>query len=78
MILFLDNFFHIPVQMLPQKFPVRLLIQKPLEKLVHIMKHILQRFVQLSCIDQGRPEHIQIYSGIILKGKQCGIYILNI
>jgi hypothetical protein len=42
------------------------------------MKHVLQRLIELSRIDQRRPEHIQIHARIMLKRKQRGIHILDI
>ena len=78
MVLLLHNLFHIPFQMLFQQFPISLLIKQPGKEPVHIVQHILQRLIQPSCINQRRPEHIQIHTGIILKGKQRGIYILDI
>ena len=67
MIFLPHNLFHVSVQMLPKQFTIRLLIQQPLKKLIHIMKHILQGFVQLLCIHQGSPQHIQVDFRIILK-----------
>ena len=63
------DFFHIPIQMLFQKISIEPLIQKSLKKLIHVMQHILQCFVQPPGIDQRRAQHIQIHPGIIPEGK---------
>ena len=78
MVFFPDNLFHISVQMLFQKIPVKLLFQKPCKKFIHVMQHILQCFVEPSGIDKCCPEHIQIHPRIIFKREQCRIDILDI
>ena len=61
--------FHIPLQMFLQEFPVCFLLQEPCEKFVHIMKHILKRFIQPPRVDKSRPQHIQIDSCIMPERK---------
>ena len=52
MIFFPDNLLYIAIQMLLQKISVAFLFQKTGKKLIHVMKHILQRFVQSPGIHQ--------------------------
>ena len=67
MVLFLDDFFHISLQMLRQDIAVRLLFQQAAEKLVHVVEQILKRLVQFLRIDQGCFQHPKIDPFIILK-----------
>ena len=78
MVLFLDYFFHISLQMLRQNIAVRLLFQQASEKFVHVVEQILKCLVQFLCIDQGCFQHPKVDSFIVLKGEQCRIDILDI